>query len=315
MGQGSERSHVPVMVAEVVEMLITRRDGAYLDLTAGAGGHLRAMAGELEPAARLYGLDRDPEAVATASRNLAGTDLKTKVVQSSYSEAVAAAAAFEDTTFDGMLLDLGLSSLQLDDPERGFSFRHDGRLDMRFDPDGGGPTAAELVNSLSEERLADIFRRYGEENRARRLAGAVVRERQKKMILTTSELAGIVQSQVSPNHLNKTLARIFQALRIAVNRELEILEEALPNLLTLLNEGGRLAVLSYHSLEDRIVKQFFQREAKGCICPPEFPACVCGHVPTVRIITRRPMTPSDTEIAQNPRARSAKLRVAERLGV
>jgi len=313
MGQGSERSHVPVMVAEVIGLLITRRDGAYLDLTAGAGGHLGALAAELDPSARLYGLDRDPEAVAVATRHLDGSRQKTKVVQSSYADAVAARAAFDDTTYDGMLLDLGLSSLQLDDPGRGFSFRHEGRLDMRFDPEAGGPTAAELVNSLSEERLTDIISRYGEEKRARRLAGAIVRERRKKMILTTAELAGVVQSQVSPNHLNKTLARVFQALRIAVNRELEILEAALPDLLTLLNAGGRLAVIAYHSLEDRIVKQFFQREAKGCICPPEIPVCVCGRTPTVKIITRRPVTPSDAEIAQNTRARSAKLRVAERL--
>jgi len=313
MGSENDRSHIPVMADDVISMLVTRDNGAYLDLTAGAGGHLRALANHLDSTARLYGLDRDAEAVQLAERNLAESRQAIVLVHSSYLDVAAATAAFEDTAFDGILLDLGLSSMQLDDPGRGFSFRYQGRLDMRFDPDSGGPTAADLVNSLREEELADILFRYGEERRSRRLAAAIVTERRVKMILTTTELAGIIEKHTYARHLNKTLARVFQALRIAVNRELEALETALPSICSLLAVGGRIAVIAYHSLEDRIVKQYFQQEARGCLCPPELPGCVCGHVPSLKIITRRPTTPSDDEIARNPRARSAKLRVAERL--
>lgn len=315
MEQSNDRGHIPVMVAPVVELLTTRRDGAYLDLTAGAGGHLRALADILDPSARLYGIDRDPEAVAAARANLAGLRQTIQIVHGSYIDAGAVVTAFADERFDGILLDLGLSSLQLDDPGRGFSFGQDGPLDMRFDPEAQGPSAADLVNTLSERQLADIIYRFGEEGRSRRLAAAIVRERQKSMILTTARLADIVRAATPGQHRTKTLARVFQAFRIAVNRELEAVESVLPTLPDLLTAGGRLAVIAYHSLEDRLVKQFFQRESKGCLCPPEVPVCVCRHEPVLKIITRRPLTADQAEVAENPRARSAKLRVAERLAL
>lgn len=311
----SDRAHVPVLRDEVVRLLALRRDGAYLDLTVGAGGHLKALSEQLDRLARLYGIDRDPEAVTTATENLAGVPQRVTITSASYGDVEAVTAAFADRTFDGILLDLGLSSLQLDDPQRGFTFRFEGPLDMRFDPQSSGPTAADLVNSLGERELVDLLRTYGEESRAKRLAQAIVRERRTRMVRTTTELAKIVRTVAPARDVNKTTARVFQALRIAVNRELDLLGETLPRLLPLLNPGGRLAVISYHSLEDRLVKRYFQAEAKGCHCPPEVPVCVCRHTPQVTLVTRKPVVPDEAEVAANPRARSAKLRVAERVGV
>lgn len=309
----NDPAHVPVLRDDVVRLLTTRSQGAYLDLTVGGGGHLKALSDRLDASARLYGLDRDPAATATSKINLADVPQRVTIVNASYRDAETVSAEFDDKMFDGVLLDLGLSSLQLDDPGRGFTFRFEGPLDMRFDPESGDPTAADLVNTLEERELVEILRTYGEESRARRLVQAIVRERRTRMVLTTAQLAGIVESVVPPRESTKTLARVFQALRIAVNRELEQLEETLPRLIHLLTVGGRIAVISYHSLEDRIVKRLFQREAKGCICPPEVPVCICGHVPHLRIITRRPIVPAIDEIRDNSRARSAKLRVAERV--
>jgi 16S rRNA (cytosine1402-N4)-methyltransferase len=235
------------------------------------------------------------------------------VVQTAFADIATAAEDFADKEFDGILIDLGVSSYQLDEPSRGISFRFDGPLDMRFDP-GAGQPASELVNRLEEKRLREIIAEYGEERQAARIARAIVRERQRRMILTTSQLRDIILAEVAPPHQTKSLARVFQALRIAVNEELEQLSRVLPVALSLLKYGGRLAVIAYHSLEDRIVKRFFQREARGaCVCPPELPQCVCGAKPRLKLITRRPVVPDEAEIEQNPRARSARLRVAERL--
>lgn len=261
----------------------------------------------------MYGLDRDPAAVAAARETLRDCRQPVTLVNASYSDIKTVTADLDDRRFDGILLDLGLSSLQLDDPARGFSHRFEGPLDMRFDPESGELSAADLIDALTEEELADVFRTYGEERRARRLAREIVKERQAEMILTTSHLARIIERATPAQHRNKTLARIFQALRIAVNRELDRLESTLPDLLELLQAGGRVAVIAYHSLEDRVVKRFFQREAKGCLCPPETPVCICDHTPQVKILTRRPIIPEPAEIDANPRARSAKLRVAERV--
>jgi 16S rRNA (cytosine1402-N4)-methyltransferase len=281
--------HQPVMADVVTELLITDNHGAYLDLTAGGAGHLLVLASRLDPSARIYGADVDPEAVERAGR------------------------ALKEDRFDGILLDLGISSYQLDDPSRGISFRFDGPLDMRFDP-ASGTSAADLVNRLPEDELRRILREYGEERQAAGIAVAIVKERQRGMILTTAQLRDIVLSVVRPPHETKALARVFQALRIAVNRELDQLSGVLPVALSLLKPGGRLAVISYHSLEDRIVKRFFQAEVKGrCTCPSELARCVCGATPTLRMVTRRPLAPSDDEIKFNSRARSARLRVAERL--
>ncbi|MFZ5980329.1 MAG: 16S rRNA (cytosine(1402)-N(4))-methyltransferase RsmH [Candidatus Zixiibacteriota bacterium] len=310
---GREVYHLPVMVVEVVDRLVTDPDGAYLDLTAGGGGHLKALAEVLSGKARLYGVDKDPAAVKWVEEALAGVSQFKKIIKSSFGDIASTVQQFDDGLFAGILLDLGLSSRQIDDRTRGFSFQGDGPLDMRFDP-SAEQTAAELVNTLDEDALAEIIKNYGEERLAKRIAAQIVRERQKNMIRTTRQLSGIVSGIVNPPYQNKSLARVFQALRIAVNRELEQLQRVLPAALGLLKVGGRLAVISYHSLEDRTVKRFFQEEMKGCICPPRLPQCVCGKSPSLRIITRKPVIPTKNEIERNSRARSARLRVAEKVG-
>jgi 16S rRNA (cytosine1402-N4)-methyltransferase len=304
--------HQPVLPVEVVALLLTDPKGAYLDLTAGGGGHLKLMAGQLGPEARLYGIDRDPQAIAFASNVLKPYDNIKRIVCASYVEVGEVVKQFEDQTFSGILLDLGISSRQIDDPARGFSFSKDGPLDMRFGPDAE-MTAAELLNTIDERRLAEILSRYGEEQRARNLAQAIVRERRKKMIATTSQLSAIIATVVHPPHQNKSLARVFQALRIAVNRELDQLEQVLPIAFGVLKPAGRLAVISYHSLEDRLVKRYMQVVAKGdCTCPPDLAVCLCGAHPTGNAITKKPVIPSEKELAENTRSRSAKLRVVEK---
>ncbi len=305
--------HQPVMADVVAELLITDNKGIYLDLTAGGGGHLLALASRLDSSARIYGADVDPEAVERTGRALNATSQFRGVLHTAFADIGRAVRGIEEDRFDGILLDLGISSYQLDDSTRGISFRFDGPLDMRFDP-SSGTSAADLVNRLSEDELRKILREYGEERQAAGIAVAIVKERQRGMILTTAQLRDIVLSVVRPPHETKALARVFQALRIAVNRELEQLSRVLPVALSLLKPGGRLAVISYHSLEDRIVKRFFQQEVKGrCTCPPELAQCVCGATPTMKMVTRHPVEPTDSEIASNSRARSARLRVAERL--
>jgi 16S rRNA (cytosine1402-N4)-methyltransferase len=305
--------HLPVLTSEVVDYLITDPNGAYLDLTSGLGGHLKALASTLEPGARLYGIDLDRAALKIATERLSEIPQKTELVTGSYREIDRIAGQFEDNQFHGVLLDLGLSSLQLDNPERGFSFMHDGPLDMRFDPDSTRRTAADLINSLSEGELVEIIRDYSEEKHAARLARTIVRERQDRMIGTTAHLSEIVRNTIKGPHQNKSLARIFQALRIAVNGELDNLKAVLPKIVDLLHIGGRVVVLSYHSLEDRLVKEFFRQEAKGCICPPNLPQCVCGRTPTLKLINRKVIVPQPAEAESNPRARTAKMRVAERI--
>jgi len=307
--------HLPVLVDEVVGNLVTKPDGAYLDLTVGLGGHLKAISKATSSGARLYGLDRDGKAVVLAKENLKDCKQTIRLVCASYDTIDEVVGDFENKEFDGILLDLGISSLQLDDPQRGFSFRFDGPLDMRFDSDAESRTAGDLINTLSEKEIAEIIKVYGEERSAGRLARAIVRERQKEMILTTSQLSEIVKRNVKPVHANKSLARVFQAFRIAVNGELERLEEVLPKIVDILKINGRLAVLTYHSLEDRIIKSFFRKLVKGCVCPDSFDICVCGVKPTLKIITRKAIKPSETELTENSRARSAKLRVAERVAV
>jgi 16S rRNA (cytosine1402-N4)-methyltransferase len=308
----SETWHEPVLADQVVRLLITNPDGAYLDLTAGDGGHLISMAQATTNAARLYGVDVDAQAVLRAKRRLDKEPRVRDVVHASYALIDQITSRWPDKRFSGVLLDLGLSSLQLDRAERGFSHRLDGPLDMRFSLDAPGPTAADLINTLDERKLAEILREFGEEKQAARLARAIVRERQGGMILTTRHLADIVTGTIPPPHQTKSLSRVFQALRIAVNHELDHIDTVLPKTLDLLSPGGRLAVISYHSLEDRRIKRFFQQQQKGCICPPRQPVCTCHRKPTLSIITRKPLEPTPGEIAANSRARSARLRVAER---
>ncbi|HKK21565.1 MAG TPA: 16S rRNA (cytosine(1402)-N(4))-methyltransferase RsmH [candidate division Zixibacteria bacterium] len=310
----SDGRHLPVMTGEVVDRLVIHLEGAYLDLTAGLGGHLEAIAEALTEEARVYGIDKDSAALAQAQARLSRYPQLKALVSASYVRIKDIVEEdFADKEFDGILLDLGVSSLQLDDPQRGFSFRLEGPLDMRFDPSSGAQSAADLINGLDEKELSRIIRDYGEERNAGKIARAIVRERRTRMIRTTSQLAAIVHANTRPPHQNKSLARVFQAFRIAVNEELESLTQLLPDAVSLLRVEGRFAVLTYHSLEDRIIKRFFQQQVKGCTCPPEFDVCVCGNKPTLKLVNRKPITPQPDEVERNSRARSAKLRVAERI--
>lgn len=301
--------HIPVLLEPILEHLLPAE--RVIDGTLGAGGHSRAL---LEHGAgALLGLDLDPDALALAREALAPFGKRAHVSHSSYADMRAAAQSAGWDAVDAILLDLGVSSMQLDRAARGFAFRADGPLDMRFDPGGPRPPASELVNTLDEDELADIFYRYGEEPQGRRLARAIVKARP---FTTTRALAEAIE-RVTPRRHNDKIhpaTRVFQALRIAVNDELGVIERALPEAIDLLRPGGRLAVISFHSLEDRIVKDTFRLAATDCICPPKTPICVCGHKASVRLLTRKPVVADEDEIARNPRSRSARLRVVEKLG-
>jgi len=299
------------MTEEVIRGLAVRSDGIYLDGTVGGGGHAVAILEASEPNGELLGLDRDPEAAARAAGRLARYGDRATVICSSYVDLYAVARVAGLVPLTGILLDLGYSSWQIGNARRGFAFSKDGPLDMRYNPAGGGPTAADLVNALPEQALADLLRDYGEEPRSRQIARAIANFRP---FTTTTQLARAIVDSVGrrSGHIHPA-TRTFQALRIAVNRELEALEQVLPDALCALKPGGRLAVIAFHSLEDRIVKRYFQTESRDCICPPELPVCRCNHRRTLRVLTRKPLTPTAEEIAHNPRSRSAKLRVAEKL--
>lgn len=312
----SPTGHITVLLREAVDALLPRPGGRYLDGTFGGGGHTRALLAASAPDGRVLALDADPAAIARgqALRAEVGGRLVLRLGNFSGLAGIAAAEGF--APLDGILLDLGLSSYQLDDPARGFSFSGDGPLDMRFGP-GAVESAAELVNGRDEAELADLIFRYGDERWARRIARAIVRERARGPIATTGALAAIVAGAVASAGAGRErihpATRTFQAIRIAVNRELAVLEEALAGALAALAPGGRLAVIAFHSLEDRIVKEFMRREATDCVCPPGLPVCVCDHRAALRLIGRKGLRPGDAEVAANPRSRSAILRVAERL--
>jgi 16S rRNA (cytosine1402-N4)-methyltransferase len=260
----------------------------------------------------LLGLDRDPQALSIARARLAAYGDRAQIAHGSYAQMTTFAQTLGWQSVDAILLDLGVSSMQFDSPERGFSFRYDAPLDMRFDPSSDAPAAGDLINSWDEAELADIFYEYGEEHHSRRLARAIVRARP---LDTTSALAAVIE-RAAPRRRGEHIhpaTRIFQALRIAVNDELGVLERALPNAIALLAAGGHLAVISFHSLEDRIVKEAFRLASTDCICPPQTPVCVCGHRASVRLLTKKPIAADDAEIASNPRSRSAKLRIVEKL--
>lgn len=303
--------HQSVLSREVLDGLAPRPGGRYVDGTVGAGGHSAAILAASSPDGRLLGLDQDPAALGIAAARLAVFGERVTLVRANFRTLGAVAREHGFEAVDGILLDLGYSSLQMEDPARGFSFTAEAPLDMRLDP--SAPTsAADLVNRLSERELADLIFEYGEERQSRRIARAIVAERP---IRTARELGDLI-ARVVPRRRGERIhpaTRTFQALRIAVNDELGALEEALPQAVTLLRPGGRLAVISFHSLEDRIVKNFFRQEATDCLCPPHILFCECGHQATLRVITRKPVTPTEEEIQANPRARSARLRVAERL--
>jgi 16S rRNA (cytosine1402-N4)-methyltransferase len=308
--------HQPVMVEEVMQALSPIPGSSHVDATLGGGGHAVRILEASAPDGRLLGLDADPAAVARCALRFATYGDRVVLRQANFAAlgAVAAAARFERV--DGILIDLGLSSFQLADTDRGFSFRADGPLDLRFDQGRDQPASA-LLAELDERALGGLLRTYGEEPQAARIARAIVAERRSGPIRTADQLAAIVQ-RVAPGSRRgrrriHPATRTFQALRIAVNRELDVLPVALATAVELLRPGGRLVVLAYHSLEDRIVKRFLAAERRGCTCPPEVPICVCGRSPRLRAIGPRPAFPSTDEVVRNPRARSARLRASERL--
>ena len=302
--------HLPVLYQEIIHALNPHSPGRYVDATVGAGGHAWGILQACAPGGILLGLDLDPQALEIASRRLSAFESRVILRQVSYTTLRQQLDQLGWDVVDGIVIDLGVSSMQIDTPERGFSFLTDGPLDMRFSPEQ--PTsAADLVNSLPEGDLADLIYRYGEEKLSRRIARAIV---QTRPILTTAQLADLIVRATGGRHGRiHPATRTFQALRIAVNQELNALEEFLPRAIQSLTPGGRLAVISFHSLEDRIVKQFFRRESRDCICPPEQPVCTCGHKASLMEINRHPIEADEEESKNNPRARSAKLRIAEKL--
>lgn len=312
MKHQTDTLHVPVLLNEVLEHLLPEGHTVEraVDGTLGAGGHSRAL---LEHGVhQLLGMDVDPVALDIARENLAPFGERAHIVHASYTQMADEAAKLGWDGVDAILLDLGVSSMQLDIPERGFAFRHEGPLDMRFDPQSDKPTAADLVNTLEEDELADIFYQYGEERDSRRIARAIVRERPYR---TTRDLSEVIERAHPRRHYEKIhpATRVFQALRIAVNDELKTVERGVNVAIDLLRSGGRLAVISFHSLEDRIVKDAFRLASTDCICPPKTPICVCGHQASVRLINRKPIIANEDEAARNPRSRSAKLRIVEKL--
>lgn len=306
-----EFNHVPVLLQECLDGLNIKPDGIYLDGTAGGGGHSSEIARRLTTG-HLYSLDQDPDAIAAAGARLAG--LPATLIQTNFRDAKQVLTERGIPPLNGALLDLGVSSHQLDDAERGFSYRADAPLDMRMSQ--SGPTAADLVNTLSREELTRILREYGEEPFAWAIAGKIEAAREKVPIQTTLELAQIVASAVPPaiRRRDKNPARrSFQALRIAVNGELDALNEGLDGIFDCLAPGGRFAIITFHSLEDRVVKNRFRQWATACTCPPEFPVCVCGGKAKAKLITRKPIEADAQELEENRRSRSAKLRVVEKL--
>ena len=302
--------HVPVLHEQVMLWLSPARSATYIDATVGLGGHARGILERSSPDGRLLALDADPEALGTARERLSEFASRTVFVCARHTELSAIARSSGFRHVDGVLLDLGLSSLQLDDPRRGFSFQSSGPLDMRMGPDAK-LTAGQIVNTWREEEIAGIIHRYGEERYSRRIARAICAARP---LQDTLELASTVSKAVGRRQRIHPATRTFQALRIAVNDELGSLESVLPQAVDLLVPGGRLAVIAFHSLEDRIVKHFLRRESTDCVCPPRIPICVCNHVARIKRLTPKPIRPSADEILLNPRSRSARLRAAERLG-
>lgn len=304
--------HYSVMLTECIDGLNIKPDGLYVDCTAGGGGHSFEIAKRLNGNGRLIAIDRDPEAIAAASERLSPFSDRVEMVNSNYSDLH---TILGDRKADGVLIDLGVSSYQLDTPERGFSYMHDAPLDMRMNPND--PISAyDIVNNYSEEQLADIIFRFGEEKASRRIAANIVKRRTIKPIATTLELSGIISDSIPPKFREKgsnPAKRTFQAIRIEVNHELDIIEPTVRTISEVLNPGGRMAVITFHSLEDRLVKQTLSELARGCTCPPEFPVCVCGKKPVMKLITRKPILPSSRELEENKRSHSAKLRIAEKI--
>ena len=306
--------HKSVLLKETVDSLCIRPDGIYVDGTLGGGGHAFEVCRRLGPGGRLIGIDQDQDAIAAASERLAPFGDRAVIVRSNYRQIQDVLEGLQIGRADGIYLDLGVSSYQLDTAERGFSYREDAPLDMRMDR-RNTQTAADLVNGCDESELYRIIRDYGEEKFAKNIAKHIVKARQEKPIETTGELTEIIKAAI-PAKMRATgghpAKRTFQAIRIALNHELEVLDQSIDTMIQLLNPGGRLSIITFHSLEDRIMKNRFRENENPCICPPDFPVCVCGRVSRGRVITRKPILPSEEELEENKRAKSAKLRVFER---
>ena len=302
--------HVPVLLAECLEALNLQDGKIYIDATFGGGGHSTKIL-ESGKDIKLFGVDQDPDSIEQSKKLAEAYPDKFLMIKENFANIRTGLALERIKKVDGILFDLGVSSHQINDPARGFSFRGDGDLNMRMDQDSQ-LTAADVVNTYSFEDLARIFREYGEEKEAARIANNIILERSKKEIKTTLQLSTIIENCIISKKSIKAKARIFQALRIYINKEMEVLKTALNDSIKILNPGGKIVVISYHSLEDRIVKNIFRYEAKSCICPSEFPQCVCDKVSTLKIISRKPVVPTLSETENNPRARSAKLRIAQK---
>jgi 16S rRNA (cytosine1402-N4)-methyltransferase len=312
--QPNATDHVPVLADEVRRLLDLRPGETVIDATFGAGGHAALLAPDLQGQGKYVAVDRDPSVRPYFESFRRGAGVQTRFLRGDFAD-VFERLADNGLRADAILFDLGVSSMQLDRPERGFSYASDAPLDMRMDP-SADHSARDLVNEASERELTDIFRGYGEERYGRQIAKAIVRRRKQQPFERTGELVETIKTAIpAPARFGEghPARRVFQALRIAVNDELEALEHALPAALDALHPGGRIAVISFHSLEDRIVKRFFRREARGCTCPPEFPVCVCGREPSLRVLTKKAIRPTAEEIAANPRAGSARLRAATKV--
>lgn len=314
-GMGSPALHRPVLLRETIELLAPERGGLFIDCTLGLGGHSEAIL-QASPNARVIGIDRDREAIGAAKKRLTRFGSRFRAVHADFRDLTRVLAKAKVKSVDGILADLGVSSLQLDSPLRGFSFRHDAPLDMRMDASGGSETAAELLGRLPEAEIARLIFEYGEERRSRRIARWIVERRERGQPLrTTTELAELVARAVGGNRDRRIhpATRTFQALRVAVNHELEGLDEFIEEAIDLLQADGRLVFISFHSLEDRIVKRELRRLSGRCQCPSRQPRCDCGARQAIELLTRRPVVPDDVEVAENPRARSAKLRAGRKL--
>lgn len=309
-----EFQHTPVMLSEVIGCLKIRPEGVYVDGTIGGAGHSYEIARRLSGEGRLYGFDQDAAAVEAASHRLEPYKDRVSIIRSNFSEMRERLSELGVRSADGILLDLGVSSYQLDDAERGFSYRADAPLDMRMDR-RQKLSAREVVNGYSESELTRVLREYGEERFARNIAKHIVLRREKEPIETTGELISIIKAAIPAKAREgggHPAKRTFQAIRIEVNRELDVLTDSLDGMIDLLADGGRICVITFHSLEDRIVKEAFRRNENPCTCPPDFPVCVCGKKSKGKVITRKPIVPTEEETAENPRSKSAKLRVFER---
>ena len=307
--------HEPVMLRECLDALRIRPDGIYVDGTMGGAGHSGEIAKVLEPTGKLIGIDQDEDAIRAASKRLAPYEDRVIIVRDNFRNIRQVMNEKNITHADGILLDLGVSSYQIDNPERGFSYMQDAPLDMRMDR-RGSVTAADIVNGLPEKELSRILRDFGEERFAGSIAAKIVREREKAPIRTTGELVRIIRSSIPKKFQDvggHPAKRTFQAIRIALNDELAAVEDAIDDMIDLLADGGRLCIITFHSLEDRIVKNAFRRNEHPCTCPPDFPVCVCGKKPKGKVITKKPILPGDEEMERNPRAKSAKLRVFEKI--